>query len=506
MSPFIPEPMLLIDLLRDENVPADAANILVTGITLDSRSVQAGDLFIALKGLVHDGLTFIPAAVANGAVAVLIAEESDKKEASVNISVPIIVVPELAQKLSGIAGHFYGNPSEKLNLIGVTGTNGKSTCVHLLAQMAEGLGRKSASIGTLGIFCEHILHSDFAMTTPDAIACQKTLAHLRANEVSTVAMEVSSHGLTQHRVSALNFRAAIFTNLSHDHLDYHGDMQTYATAKAKLFAMPNLQFAVINKDDRYANVISKNASASAAVLFYSLNDPTADVYVSNIQLREAITVFDIKTPWGATQISTPLLGLFNVYNLTAVITTLCAQGASFEHAAALCTQLHAVPGRMQAVNHTAVGVAVVVDYAHTPDALEKALIASRAHTRNRLWCVFGCGGDRDVQKRAQMAMIAERVADHVVVTSDNPRSESPLKIIQDICEGFTRIQPIVEEDRAKAIAYAIANAAEGDVVLVAGKGHEQYQIFGDARIYFSDVDSANEALNLRSQQQAAGGS
>ncbi len=471
----------------------------VRALTLDSREVRPGALFVALKGERYDGRGFIAEAIDKGAVAVLVDEDEPVSQA---FSVPVVPVPRLAASLSQLAGEFYGNPSEKLNLIGVTGTNGKSTCVHLLAQMADGLGRKAASIGTLGVLCKGKTHVDHAMTTPDAIACQKALADLRANDVSTVAMEVSSHGLALARVAALNFRVAIFTNVSHDHLDFHGTLSAYAEAKSRLFKQPKLQFAVVNLDDDAAPTILAAVSGSAKTLTYSLRQRDADVVVTNLRYGELFTRFYIRSPWGEAEVLSALMGEFNVYNLVAIITTLCAQGASFSHVIELCEQLQPVPGRMQRITQAGTELCVIVDYAHTPDALENALRAVRAHTTGKVWCVFGCGGDRDQSKRAPMGAVAEALADEVIITCDNPRSENPESIVRDICAGFKRTTPTVEIDRAQAVQMAITRADESDVVLLAGKGHENYQILGTSKISFSDTHVAQLALTRRVAKNA----
>ncbi len=482
-------------LLQAVNIPCDRS-VQLTGLTLDSRKVRPGDAFMALKGHTLDGRQYVFDAIRRGAAAVLVEDQALRGETE-NDDVPVIAVPNLSQKVSLLAGNFYGHPSASMNVIGVTGTNGKSTCVNLLAQLANALGRKSSAVGTLGVIAEGKIISDTEGTTPDAISCQRILAQLRDQGVSTVAMEVSSHGLAQHRVAAVQFRAAVFTNLTQDHLDYHSTFDEYALAKSRLFSVSGLQFTVLNLDDPAHDQMRKAAKGKTQVVTYSLESARADVYADNIRYGLNQTLFDVKTPWGNATISSPLWGAFNVYNLLAVLTTLCAQGASFTHAAALCAKLEPVKGRMQCVSDAHHDISVFVDYAHTPDALEKVLQALREKLSGRLWCVFGCGGDRDRAKRSQMGNISERWADQVVVTSDNPRTEDPAVIADDICHGFSRVTPIVELDRAGAIQTAIVQAAPGDVVLIAGKGHEQYQHIGSERLCFSDEAVAGEALSRR---------
>lgn len=465
----------------------------VTGLAVNSQEVTQGDVFIALAGQLNDGRAYVDSAIAQGAQAVLVDEQAPLPQP---VAVPVVPVAKLREKLSALAGAFYDHPSAKLNLIGVTGTNGKSTCVHLLAQLAQALGRKAASIGTLGVLCEGESLADYAMTTPDAVVCQKVLAHLRAHKVSTVAMEVSSHGLVQHRVAALKFRAGIFTNLSHEHLDYHGSITAYAEAKSRLMQFAELQFAIINLDDPFAELMLAKVRSPTRAITYAQHNQAADVVVSELQFGELYTRFHLRSPWGSAYVMSALLGEFNVYNLTAAITTLCAQGASFTHVIALCEELEPVPGRMQRVRVASSRVQVVVDYAHTPDALAKALAAVRAHCPGKLWCVFGCGGDRDPSKRVPMAQAAA-AADEIVVTSDNPRTEDPHKIIAEIVAGLDHQRVHLEADRARAITFAISQAAEGDVILLAGKGHETYQIIGSEKKPFSDIAHARSALQLR---------
>jgi UDP-N-acetylmuramoyl-L-alanyl-D-glutamate--2,6-diaminopimelate ligase len=409
---------------------------------------------------------------------------------------PVISVANLAARVSEIAGRCYGDPADAMQVIGVTGTNGKSTTVSLLAQLYGLVAGRAATMGTLGVAVDGRTVRDFGLTTPDAALCQKLLAELRSEGINLVAMEVSSHGLDQNRVAGVNFRAGVFTNITHDHLDYHGTLQNYAAAKQKLFESMGLQAAIINLDDPFAPQMVAAAKARADVYSYSLLHFAADVYATELRYSAEGVEFRLVTPWGEEMVASPLLGEFNVYNLLAAVTALCAVGCDFPAILAAIPRLRPVAGRMQRIAENT-DVMAVVDYAHTPDALSHAIAATRVHTSGKLWLVFGCGGDRDRSKRPMMGSIAERFADHVIVTNDNPRTENPEAIILDICNGFSGDKHLCIADRAQAIAHAIAAAQPGDVVLIAGKGHETYQILGTEKRDFSDVTEAKQALRRR---------
>ncbi|MCR6650620.1 MAG: UDP-N-acetylmuramoyl-L-alanyl-D-glutamate--2,6-diaminopimelate ligase [Cellvibrionaceae bacterium] len=492
-------------LLPELRLPEAVADLQVSGVCQDSRQLVAGDLFIALSGGRADGRNFIGDALGRGAVAVLVeaGPQSPAGEIHFEREVPIVSVANLAVRVSEIASKCYGDPSTALQVIGITGTNGKSTTVSLMAQLYGMVAGRAATLGTLGVSVDGKVVHDFGLTTPDASLCQKLLADLRAEMVNFVAMEVSSHGLDQHRVAGVKFRAGIFTNLTHDHLDYHGTLQNYAAAKRKLFETMGLQAAIINLDDPFAPQMVAAAKARADVYSYSLLHFAADVYASELLYSAEGVEFRLTTPWGKTDVISPLLGEFNVYNLLAAVTTLCAIGCDFSALVAAIPQLQPVPGRMQRIAENT-DVMAVVDYAHTPDALSHAIAATRVHTSGKLWVVFGCGGDRDRSKRPVMASIAERFADHVIVTNDNPRTENPDAILREICEGFSSSKHLCVADRAQAIAHAIAAAQSGDVVLIAGKGHETYQIIGSEKRNFSDVAEAVQALRRRPLAQGRG--
>lgn len=481
------------DLLGDLELPTSIMELVVNELSLDSRAIRTGNVFVALQGSEHHGKDFIADAIARGAVAVLVdAQSFDLTQVGF---VPVINVPNLAERLGDIAAQFFHYPTRQLQVLGVTGTNGKSTCVSLLAQWQTLLGQTAASVGTLGYGLNGQPLIATGITTPNAIDCQRIFQDLLNQGAESVAMEVSSHGLAQGRVKGIDFDVAIFTNLSRDHLDFHASLKDYALQKAKLFQGTSLKHAVINIDDGVGkNVIAAAVNSAAKIWRYSIESTQADVYVENIEYSSQGITATIHSPWGFGLLQTQLLGSFNLQNLLAVLTALCASGASFNQLIKYVPQLTTVPGRMEKI-HSAEDITVVIDYAHTPDALEQALVAMKQHTQGKVWCLFGCGGDRDRGKRPLMAQVVEQHADHIVVTSDNPRSECPEKIIRDISSGFTQANSIfVESDRARAITLAISLAAHGDCLLIAGKGHETYQIVGDKHLPFDDKKEARAAL------------
>lgn len=494
-------------LLND--LSASFASVPIIGLQLDSRKLRTGEVFLAYGGTVVDGRDYIQQAIDAGAAAVLVdhsgkwrlhRKERYGKSSCHPQQVPIIGVPHLRERLSELAGRLYRHPSEDLSLIGITGTNGKTTCSHLTMQLMNALGHSCGVIGTLG----HGLDGEIQAgrnTTPDALSIQKWLAQWRDQGIETAVMEVSSHGLDQGRTAGLTFHSALLTNVTQDHLDYHGSMEAYVAAKAKLFQQQGLRFAVFNADDHYANVLSTKISDAVHCLRYSLTDSQADVWIEKPVFAVNGVKTILHTPWGSQKCYSPLLGQFNLSNLVAVITVLASMGFSLDDLIEKISGLHTVPGRMERVKPWA-DIDVVVDYAHTPDALRQALKAMRLHGDGSLWCVFGCGGERDKDKRAQMGSVAEKLADKVIVTCDNPRSESAQHIVDDILSGFSRSpngSPFVELDRAKAIAWTIEHAKPGDHVLIAGKGHESYQYIGEQRLAFSDVEHAHWALEGRVQ-------
>lgn len=477
------------------NMPACVgADTPINGVELDSRNVTSGDLFLAVAGELFDGRQFIKQAVASGAAA--IAAQPPVAGCIEGVAVPVIEISELGHAAGQLASRFYHYPSRALHMVGVTGTNGKTTTTRLIAQLSRLLEHRCGAIGTLGAsLVDDVVESE--NTTPDAISVQRQLAQWRDADVFAASMEVSSHALVQGRVSGVEFDTAVFTNLSQDHLDYHPNMEAYGRAKLALFAVDGLRYAIINLDDAFATQVLEAVDSSVKVYCYSCLDQAADIHVYDAQYCEQGVRALIRTPWGSGKIVSPLRGDFNLSNLAAAIAAVVLSGESLSAVLGVVPQLQSVPGRMQAIEND-LGLQVIVDYAHTPDALEKALLALRPGVNGKLITVFGCGGDRDQQKRSVMGSVASQLSDLVVVTSDNPRSEDPLAIAQDIVAGCTGTYQL-ELDRAQAIALAIDGASAGDCIVIAGKGHETYQVIKNESNYFSDAQQAIEALEQRAK-------
>jgi len=493
----------------------NAASIAATGINLDSRLIQSGDVFIALVGAKIDGRQFIAKAIESKAAAIFV--EADKQWQGIHWvgAVPVIAVENLAKQVSEIAGKFYSHPSKRCRLIGVTGTNGKTTCTLLIAQLAALLAKQEKNtagvVGTLGFgvldanslapLSQQInAIQSTGLTTPDPVNLQKILANLVEQKASTIAIEVSSHSLVLGRVAALQFDTAIFTNLTQDHLDFHGDLVSYGKAKAQLLNQSNLRCAIVNFDDAWAKSLLQKIPQGVSAISFSINDKAADIYLSDLQLTATGAIAKLHSPWGSAEFTSPFIGKFNLSNVLAVIAALCNKGEKLSDVLSFISQLHAAPGRMQtvALDDSNQDIHVIVDYAHTPDALENALRAIREHSQARVWTVFGCGGDRDKTKRPLMGRIAEKYSDYVIVTNDNPRNEEPSAIAADIIRGLHNANGcLVIADRAQAIDFAIQQAKQGDLVLIAGKGHEDYQIFADQTVSFSDTKQARLALQRR---------
>ncbi|KAB2968654.1 UDP-N-acetylmuramoyl-L-alanyl-D-glutamate--2,6-diaminopimelate ligase [Zoogloea sp.] len=473
----------------------------------DSRQVLAGDVFLAFPGLRADGRRFIADAVHAGAAAVLWERDGHVWDAS--LPVPNLPVEGLAALSGYLAHEVYGRPSEVLWTVGVTGTNGKTSVTQWLARAFATLGRKCGVIGTLGIGFPGALSASLN-TTPDSLTVHRTLADFREAGAEAVAMEVSSIGLDQGRLNGLHFDVAVHTNLTRDHLDYHGSMENYGAAKARLFNMPGLRSVVLNLDDRFGMEQARRlAGRGMEVIGYTLIPSNADAApVNRVLVADRLTTtaagirFTARCGNDSADLAPHLVGQFNVSNLLAVIGTLMASGFSLEDAADVAGDLTPPQGRMQTIGGIGEPL-VVVDYAHSPDALEQVLTAIRATVKarnGRLVCVFGCGGDRDPGKRPLMGEVVRRLADKVVLTSDNPRGEDPLAIIRDIAGAAG---PAAESipDRAEAIRRAVLAAAADDVVVVAGKGHEPYQEINGVRHPFSDVEQTRAALEAWNEAQ-----
>lgn len=480
-------PMPLNQLLPQAN-----SDSLIRELTLDSRKVRPGDLFLAVPGYQQDGRVHIADAIAHGAAA--IAYEAEGAAEMTAASAELVPVRNLAGQLSAIAGRFYGEPSRSLHLVGVTGTNGKTSVSYLIAQALDLMGERCGIIGTLGTG----FHGELVLgrhTTPDAIGVQANLASLRKQGARAVAMEVSSHGLAQGRVAALAFDVAVFTNLSRDHLDYHGSMEAYGDVKAQLFGMPELGCRVVNLDDNLGRTLAVERPESRLIT-YSLSDSAAYLFCLEARLGDDGIHARLVTPQGERSLRSPLLGRFNVSNVLAAVGALLGMNYPLDEILSVLPKIEGPAGRMQRLGGGDRPL-VVVDYAHTPDALEKVLGALRPHTRGKLVCLFGCGGERDRGKRALMAQVAERLADHVVVTDDNPRNEDPQQIIDEIRTGFDAPdRAAFVPGRAAAIASCIACSALDDVILLAGKGHEDYQEIKGERQPFSDLEQASIALSI----------
>jgi len=478
------------------NLPARA----LREMTLDSRVAAAGDFFVAVVGHQADGRRYIPQAIAQGVAAIIAEAKGEAADGEIRDvhGVPVIYLSQLNERLSALAGRFYNEPAEHLSLVGVTGTNGKTTTTQLLAQWAQLLGETSAVMGTVGngLLGKAIPTEN---TTGSAIDVQHVLADLAGQGATFAAMEVSSHGLVQHRVAALKFRASVFTNLSRDHLDYHGDMAGYESAKWLLFSAHHYGEAIVNAHDEVGRRWLANLPDAVAVSMEGHINPDCHgrwLKAEAVSYHDSGATVRFTSSWGEGEIESRLMGAFNVSNLLLALATLLALDFPLSDLLKTASRLQPVCGRMEVF--TAPGKpTVVVDYAHTPDALEKALQAARLHCTGKLWCVFGCGGDRDKGKRPLMGAIAEEFADVPVVTDDNPRTEEPRAIINDILAGMLDAgRARVVEGRAEAVTSAIMQAKESDVVLLAGKGHEDYQIVGTRRLDYSDRVTAARLLGV----------
>jgi UDP-N-acetylmuramoyl-L-alanyl-D-glutamate--2,6-diaminopimelate ligase len=485
-----------------DGIAALPRDLAISDLTQDGRAARPGSAFLAVLGSSEHGLKYAPQAVANGARAVLWEPAPVAVIPDLPSEILVAPVPRLRENASLIADRFYGAPSAQLSVAGITGTNGKTTCAYLLAQALEAVGRPAGYMGTIGTGRPQRLAAS-ALTTGDAVTVQRTLAELRKGGAASVAMEVTSHALEQARVAAVRFRTAVFTNLTRDHLDYHGTMERYGAAKATLFTLPDLRSRVINVDDAFGRELANDprgrgravvTSRSAAPLVHGA---AGFVRATHVSLSQRGIELEFDSSWGAGTVVSPLVGDFNVDNLLTVIAVLLDWDVPLAQVTDALRRVRAAPGRMETFGGTHAPLAVV-DYAHTPDALRKALSSARAHCAGRLAVVFGCGGDRDPGKRSMMGAIAGELADDIIITDDNPRTESPAVIAAGIAAGIPAGKPFrIELDRARAIREALGNAGPEDVVLVAGKGHEDYQIYGNERRPFSDQKIVGAALATR---------
>ncbi|MCW8996123.1 MAG: UDP-N-acetylmuramoyl-L-alanyl-D-glutamate--2,6-diaminopimelate ligase [Psychromonas sp.] len=485
-----PEQMLLTKLLSPW-LASDFAQIKVSGLNLDSRKIIKGNLFVALQGALLDGRTFIDKAVQQGASSVLSETRDAAQHGKISYKgdVPVIEFYQLATVLSALAYRFYFPQQNLHKVIAVTGTNGKTTIASLLANCLTILGKRCAQMGTIGNGLFGELKSSLN-TTADALSIFSQLYDYQQQNVEYTVMEVSSHGLSQGRVSALPFHSAIFTNLTRDHLDYHGSMENYGEAKKRLFKEFPVTSRIINADDPTGASWLDDFPDAVAYGVNAQKQLPGNNYlqISSVDYQAQGIHFAFASSWGDGEISAPFYGDFNVSNLAAVIAQLLLEDISLTQLQTVFSKLAPVPGRMEQYFFAQQQVTFVVDYAHTPDALEKALLALQKHkSSGRLICVFGCGGDRDKGKRPQMAKVAESFAEKVLLVDDNPRRESAAAIMQDILGGFKAPAAVTKiHDREQAVRFLLENSLPGDIILLAGKGHEDYQIVGETRLHYSD--------------------
>lgn len=460
----------------------------VTGLAMDSRRVRPGDLFLAVAGRSVDGRRFIADAVARGAAAVCVdgaVLEADRAAAG---GAQLLGVDDLGQQAGPLASAWHHHPSQALRVLAVTGTNGKTSTTHHLADLLTRLGERVGLCGTLGNGLPGALR-ETGLTTADPVTLQYTLASLRDAGAGWAAMEVSSHALDQHRVTGIHFEGALLTNLTRDHLDYHGSMDAYGEAKRQLFLAPGLDVGVVNRDDDFARRLPERMPTPVRVYDYSLRDAAASLRTTRIDPGTTGVRARIESIWGEGELRTRLLGGFALSNLLGAVTLLAGLGLPLRDLLAAAADIAPVPGRMQAFAHPH-GFTIVVDYAHTPDALEQALRVLRGHFDRGLICVFGCGGERDAGKRPEMAAVAAKFADRVLITDDNPRGEDGDAIVAQIVAGLPAASEYrIERDRRAAIELACAGARPGDVVLIAGKGHEDYQDGAAGRVHYSDLEA-----------------
>ena len=505
----------LLEGFIDDAFIEQCRDIMVNAIVLDNRKARSGNLFIAHQGFNTHGLLYAQDAVAKGVSVVLWDGDLDNRNEildSISNKVLCIQCHDLKSKVSAIASRYYDQPSLSLNVIGVTGTDGKTSIAHFLAQCLDAYDVHCGVLGTLGNGFINDLHPT-GLTTVDALLVQKTLAEIQQAGARHVVMEVSSHGLDQGRVNGVAFTTAVFSNMATDHLDYHGTQDNYLAAKKRLFYTPGLGSAVINLDDESGRNLAKEVRDHVCVWGYSLEKDIsaykdcADYFIHATEIKpfERGCHLSVSTPKGDGCFDIPLLGRFNVSNALAVLSTLLVSQFSFEKAIKSLSAIHSVDGRVEIIAEDDKPV-VVVDYAHTEQGLSAVCQSMRDHFSGDVWCVFGCGGDRDRSKRPLMAKVAEKYADKIIVTTDNPRHEDPQSIIDEVLTGFLSLENVEAIlDRRQAIDIAISNAQPGDVVLLAGKGHETSQIVGDVHIAFDDRRVARELLAARAPNDSSKG-
>ncbi|MDD3150238.1 MAG: UDP-N-acetylmuramoyl-L-alanyl-D-glutamate--2,6-diaminopimelate ligase [Candidatus Gastranaerophilales bacterium] len=481
----------IINIINPVKILSNAGNINITGISYNTKTLQKGDVFVCLIGEHIDSHNFIPQAIENGASCIIVSKEINDS------TIPTLVVKDTKLALTQISELFYDYPSAKLNLIGVTGTNGKTTVTHLIQRIFEENGQNCGIIGTLGHkFTSKDIYKEAKHTTPQSPEFQRTLKNMLDNSTPNVIAEVSSHALEQHRVGCTEFKGAIFTNLTQDHLDYHITMDAYFNEKAKLFE--NLSpgnFAVINNDDEYSDKLKNRIKNEVKILTYGINNKS-DVMAENIEFSTSGAKFKCITPTETKNITLQMTGLFSIYNVLAAICTGIANNIDLEICINALENTKGVAGRFETITKQPL---TIVDYAHTPDGLLNVLNAAKKilPANGRLICIFGCGGDRDATKRPKMGQIAENIADIIIITSGNPRSEDPQQIITDILTGIKSLNSEkiqVEIDRKTAIKLASKMAKKDDIVVIAGKGHEDYQILKDKTIHFDDKEEVKKAF------------
>ncbi|GMB08555.1 UDP-N-acetylmuramoylalanyl-D-glutamate--2,6-diaminopimelate ligase [Thermolongibacillus altinsuensis] len=467
-------------------------NPTITSIEMDSREVKKGSLFVCIQGFTVDGHDFAKQAVDHGAVAVI-------AEKPLDLPVPVIQVKDSRRAMAVLADAFYGQPTHRLHLIGVTGTNGKTTTTHIIERIFRNAHKKTGLIGTINIKIGDETY-DVKNTTPESLILQKTFKKMVDEQVDVAVMEVSSHALHMGRVHGCDFDVAVFTNLTQDHLDYHQTMDHYRWSKGLLFAQlgnrfnhERPKFAVLNEDDPASSEYKK--STAATIITYGI-DQKSDIMAKNIQMTTSGTTFDLVTPIDTVRVRTKLIGKFSVYNILAAVAACLVSRIPLTTIVETIEQIEGVPGRFEVVDEGQ-NFTVIVDYAHTPDSLENVLKTIRQFAERRVFVVVGCGGDRDRTKRPLMGQIAAQYGDVPIFTSDNPRSEDPLAILKEMEAGVSGKNVLSIVDRKEAITYAIDHAQEGDVVLIAGKGHETYQIIGDQVLHFDDRLVAREAIRRR---------